>query len=317
MTHFSRSKFFLFLLITTTPHLISPVDNPHYYKAPYFNGTKSWKTEDWLATLDAHYSQGSSRRSRNSNGDSVGAFDLYGNHNLLYLTSNVPQPSGISSALLTYVTNLEAQRASFETANPADKQSFGQVQFHGKCEIDEFVINYRQNFVIDFFAELNIPIRRVRTGPFTLVDQSPSSVTANNPYTQTDNNWSNFLTNFEEILQAYGLSGYMAATRNSSLGDMTLFAGWQNKFSSFTSFFEYIDFAIKAGVLFPTGTHRKFHKPFSFETGYNSHWGVPIRADIIFRLSPEIYWGAYAGIVHLSEIRSLFQRAICSCRILL
>ena len=105
------NKFLLIFITILTPAF--SIDNPHYYKSPYLNATKSWKKKDWLSIFDAHYSRGSSHRSRNNRTSRVNTFELYGNHNLLYATSNVPQPTNILTTLQGYIDALDAQRASF------------------------------------------------------------------------------------------------------------------------------------------------------------------------------------------------------------
>ena len=309
----SVEKFFVILLfIAFISGTTFCADTPNYYRAPHFNATKSWlgtpyrernrpKNHNWTSIFDIHLSNGSTHRARNCNGDSTGTFDLYGNHNLLYLTTGVPQPSPISSTLLGYVNDLNTQRLSFENANPADKETFGQVEFHGKTEITEFVINYRQNLIHNFFTELNIPIRRIVTGPLTLVDKSPYSGGINTPYTQTDTAWINFVTNLEDILSAYGAGCYQPGYQNTSFGDITFFGGWQNSINKPTAWLEYIKYAVKFGFLLPSGSQRKSNKPFSLEHGYNGHLGFPIRLDAIFGLSDDIYIGAYAGTTFFSS----------------
>jgi hypothetical protein len=291
----------LMAVVCAIPGYLRSIDNAHFYKSPYLNATKSWKSKNWLSIFDAHYANGSTHRSRNSAGDSAGTFDLYGNHNLLYLTTNVPEPSPISSIIKGYVDDLEAQRINFENDNPPDKQNFGLVEFCGKCEIDEFMFNYRQNLVSNFFIELNIPIRRISNGPIRLVDKSPYSAVADTPYTQTDTDWVNFITNLEDILTTYGFCGYRSGSQRTNVADITLLGGWQKRFLKPINFLEYIKIALKLGVLFPTGARRKFTNPFSFANGYNKHLGFPVRADAIFGLSSDIYFGTYAGFIFFSS----------------
>ena len=45
------------------------IDNPHYYKAPYFNATKSWNSKNWISIFDVNYSHGSSHSARNAKSD--------------------------------------------------------------------------------------------------------------------------------------------------------------------------------------------------------------------------------------------------------
>lgn len=279
----------------------SCVDNPHYYKAPYFNATKAWRTTDWLSRVDVHYASGTSSKSRNNNAKTADTFQIYGHHNLLYLTKDVPQPDTLTGNLLTYVNDLDAQRTNFENSAPADNQSFGCVDFCGDSKVDEFMINYRQNFLYNIFAELNIPFRQVKTGPIGLNDRSPSSSADNTPFTQTDSTWVNFITNLDAILQAYGYDGYQCETKNTGLGDISILGGWQYSMEKFKGLFEYIKLSGKIGLLFPTGEIREHRRPFSIETGYNGHFGIPIRLDAIVGLSKDIYMGGYFGFTSFSS----------------
>jgi len=298
--NFFKKAVSLFLIITKASTLFC-IDNHHFYKAPYLNATKSWNNKDWLAIFDAHYAHGSTHRSRNNNGNRANTFDLYGNHNILYLTTNVPRPAGISAMLEGYIDALETTRTAFEAANPTDKQCFGQVGFCSECKVDEFVFTYRQNLISNFFAELTIPIRRIKTGPMTIVDKTPVGSSNNPDYTQQDTTWTNVRDNLDDILKAYGFDGYACSSKTTNFGDITFLVGWQRRLSYKTDFFEYIDFGIKGGILFPTGAPRKYQKPFSLETGYNNHWGFPVRTDAVFGLSKDIYVGTYLGFVPFSS----------------
>jgi len=286
------------LVIFTTSHAI---DNAHHYKAPYFHATKSWKSKSWLSSIDIHYAKGNTHQAWNNNGKKTNPFQMYGQHNLLYLTSNVPQPTNLSATVAGYVNAMDTKRTAFETDNPADKQAFGCVDFCGESKVDELVFNYRQNLISEFFLELNIPIRRITNGPMTLVDHSLEGSDADPDYTQHDPDWMNFKNNLNQILAGYGFNGYACQSKNTNIGDLAVLLGWQHNFPGAKVFFEYLKLGIKGGVLFPTGAHKKNSYPFSFPTGYNGHFGIPIRADLIFGLSNDIYLGAYLGFLFFSS----------------
>lgn len=296
------NKKLLSLLLATIFYLnfCLAFDNAHFYKAPYFHATKSWKTRDWLSSFDAHYAHGDTCKGRNCHGNTDTNFSLYGHHNLLYLTSGVPQPT-LSSAVQGYVTAINTKRTNFANNHPANRESFGCTEFSGKFSVEEFVFNYRQNILLGFFAELNIPIRKLKTGCLTLVDRSPESTTPGEVFTKTDQAWVNFRDNLDTILQEYGFDCYSPGSQHTSLGDIALLAGWQRTFRALPSFFRYIKLSLKLGVLFPSGNIRDFQKPFSIEPGYNGHLGIPARADVIFGLSHDIYWGNYAGFLTFSS----------------
>lgn len=298
MDHFLRK--IVLIIFCLTAHDSFGFDNPHFYKAPYFNATKSWNNKKWLSTFYVSYASGRTSRGENNDSTSSSAFDIYGNHNLLYLTKGVPQPSALSGTLLNYVNAIDTKRTNFENDHPTDNRTFGLANFCGKNSVDEIVFNIRQNIVYNFFLELNLPIRNISIDPLTLIDRSPSSVAPNTSYTQTDQDWLNFINNLDAILQTYGFSGYQCGTRTTGLGDASLVAGWQYAIGKVSNWFEYTKFAIKAGVLLPTGSERNYKKPFSIESGYNEHWGIPGRIDLILGLSKDIYFGSYMGLIFFS-----------------
>ncbi|MBU1007788.1 hypothetical protein KKA53_01785 [Candidatus Dependentiae bacterium] len=300
MNFLPKKRLFLLFLLTNTFRLFS-IDNSHFYKPPYFHATKSWETKNWLAVFDAHYAYGSTNHSRDNRGHQAEAFDLYGNQNILYLTANVPRPTNLSAALTGYIDALETTRAAFTAANPADKQLFGQVGFSGKFDVSEFVLNYRQNLIYNFFTELNVPIRTIKSGRRTLCDRTPVGSGSDQNYTQQDVSWTNFRNNLPDILRAYGLDQYTRRSKSTNLGDTALLLGRQGRIPSLVNLFEYFDLAIKAGILAPTGTNRKYQQPFSIETGYNGHWGFPVRVDAIFGLSKDMYIGTYLGLLFFSS----------------
>jgi len=277
------------------------VDNPHYYKAPYFNATKSFQEKSWLSSIDVHYAHGDTCNGYDCRGKEVGAFNIYGCHNILYLTSNVPDCASLSTMLQGYVDTLNTQRTNFEQATPPERETFGMVEFSGRCQVDELVINWRQNLVANLFVEGNVPIRKVKAGPMKLIDRSPASETPNAPYTQTDTAWVNFRDNLEAIMNGYGITGYQCGSDTTNLGDITLLVGYQKTFKALADMFRYITVVVKGGLLFPTGSTRNFGEPFSLETGYNKHLGIPLRADVTLGLSDDIYWGIYGGAIFFSS----------------
>jgi hypothetical protein len=276
------------------------IDNAHYYKAPYWHAIKSWKSKKWLSILDFQYANGGTRRAKNFNGDRTETFDLYGNHNILYLTKSVPQPSNLSSTIQGYVNALDAKRVTFENTNPAGKENFGLVGFSGKCEVDEFIINYRQNLIFNFFVELNIPIRNIRTSAIVLNDKTAIG-SGTEDFTQKDTDWTNFRDNLDEILLAYGFAKYSCGSHRTGLGDIAFIGGWQTQIRSPLDFIENLKLAARLGFLFPTAKKRNLSEPFSIEAGYNRHFGVPLRGDALFVLSRDIQIGSYLGVIFFSS----------------
>ena len=288
----------LFILLTLVTNSFC-IDNANFHKAPRFHGSHQFKTKNWLAMFDASYANGSTRRGRNNIGDRTEAFDIYGHHNLLYLTSNVTKPSNIDSGISTIIDNIATTRTNFAALDLTETVSFGLVKFSGKFELDELPLNYRQNLKNNFFVELNIPFKRVKVSKIKYEDQSPSSGTTGSPYNQEDTSWMNFThtTTFDEILKLYGLKGYQAGYKKTYPGDISVIFGWQKLITEpIVDFLEYVNFAIKGGILLPTGLNANPDHPFAIPTGYNGHFGIPLRIDAHFGLSNDIYLGTNLGI---------------------
>ena len=141
---------FIFLLLSIPTAYLFSTDNIHLYKAPRFEGEQSFNSSDWLTQIDAFYAYGNTSRGRNAHDNTVSLLDIYGNHNLLYLTENVAQPTNLDANLKTIIDNLDTKRAAFEadtSALKALRSNFGLVEFTGKFEINDFAFTYKQNLI--------------------------------------------------------------------------------------------------------------------------------------------------------------------------
>ena len=66
----------------------------------------------------------------------------------------------------------------------------------------------------------------------------------------------------------------------AALGDTTALLGWSQQYD-ITETFDFFDFMLKAGMLFPTGREGRLqHGWFEIPTGYNGHFALAITGDI-------------------------------------
>jgi|GEM_PF-1733358 hypothetical protein len=299
--------FFSFLVVLLLFSSLSAIDNAHFYKAPRFHGAQNFENKDWLTKIDLIILNGSTHRGRNSVGDKTHAFDIYGHHDLLHIFSGV-STTGLSTAVQAIYTALEAKKTSFDaltTAEKGVKADFGQAIFSGKFETDEIIIDINQNLKKNFFAQLNIPFRRINVSK---VDYTDTSTDATSPptaddYTKTDAAWTDFLASFTSgaILGDYDLTNYNKGYTKSKMGDMSLLVGWRKEWLDPTEFLEFAKIMIKGGVLFPTGLNKHKGHPFAMPTGYNGHWAFPIRFDGLIGLSHDIFLGGHTGVTIFSK----------------
>ena len=64
---------------------------------------------------------------------------------------------------------------------------------------------------------------------------------------------------------------------------------------------DYVDVDAKIGVLFPTGKQRNPYQVFSLPTGYNGHWGVPLKFNVALGLYEWITIGMHLGALFFVE----------------
>ena len=309
-THTVTTAILALFCLLSSACMLHAQDNAHFYKAPRFQGEPYFKTKNWLFMADATYANGSTSRGRNNNGDKVGIFNIHGCQNLWYLTSGVCESADASTELQQIITDLNWTRTDYAAAEAhikTGKDSFGQVEFTGKFEIDEFNVHLRQNLALNFFLDLDIPVRRLHVSNVYLMDKSPTSTLATNAtanlYTQSDPRWINFIhtTTFNDILNSYGLKDYNKGYKKYHLGDITLMLGWIFNWEDPTDSLDSIRLAIKGGVLFPTGYKAEQNHPFGLSIGYNGHFGFPIRADLLFGMSSDVSLAAHFGIMFFKK----------------
>lgn len=272
---------------------ISAIDNAHFYKAAHlhrslttgwFDEVENYENFDWLTKIDANYAYGDAKRGWDHNGSGAPLLNLTGNHNMLYLMENVPQQGTTFQSFSQFIANAKI--------NHADTNStFGQLEFHGKFVLHEFNIDIRQNLVSDFFAELHIPIRNTKIKDISYVDKSPTS----GCFTKNTFEWKQFLNQLNTLLSEYGLKEYGTQYDKTSFGDISLLVGWQGIFETDEDDPLTFGITLKGGLLLPTGEGYRIDQVFTVPTGYNEHWGVPLRAQFDFGLKKWLSFSAHGS----------------------
>ena len=132
------------------------VDDAHFYKAPGLRQAGPRvehfyrDTEDWHTMLDVSYAYGSTKKGENIDNNKTSLLNIYGEQNLLYLTTGVPESSDV-----TEFHNLLSELTNHTDVNGM----FGKLEFTGEFDIHEVHINWRQNFANGFFGDIHLPIR--------------------------------------------------------------------------------------------------------------------------------------------------------------
>ena len=206
----------IFLVLMGTSPLVLALDNAHFYKPANFEGIRSHDTADWVNKTNLRLGYGSTRSGYNYKSNKTSLLDIYGNQNLLYLITNVPQKSG--QAVTEHLTNL-AKLSNHSQTN----SDFGNLKFSGKFTLLEGNIDIRQNLVEGFFIEGHLPIRKVKVENISYDDLSPTT----GRYSQTTGEWIQLKQQLNNLLNIYGLKNYETVYDKTGLGDLSFSIGWQ------------------------------------------------------------------------------------------
>jgi hypothetical protein len=258
-------------------------DNAHFYKTARFHGLTMYDTAKNKTKIDVEYGYGSARRGYNGRDKKTELLDIYGLQNMLYITQGVTAPAGALTpfdAIATLIQN-----------GATNANDFGKLSFRGRFRLHEFNIKVRHNIVDDFFAEVHLPVRSLRLNKISFQDKSP----ATGNFTQSTAEWVQVKNNLNSLFNSYGLKNYQTGYHETGIGDLSLYLGWQATSRDRIDFLEFISGAIKLGVLFPTGEKDDLRNAFSMPTGYNKHWGIPFKLDMMIGATKWLTFGVHAG----------------------
>jgi len=262
---------------------IYATDNPHFYRAYFFEGEPRFE-RPWLTTFDASLGWGSTRTGRNAQGNKTNVLKIYGPNDMQFLGSNVDTLDPMNP-LDQILINLAAL---------PENDGFGKLNSCGKFSIVEATFNFYQNLCNGFFFQSYLPARKLRIRKITFQDLSPETgiPNINNP------DWQAFLTNFNAILQQQDLS--IEPLDRAGIGDFTFYAGWARNYQN-TECLDYIDVDARIGILFPTGKKQNVDRVFDLPQGYDGHWGVPLKFNISIGAYEWLTLGFHLGALFLLE----------------
>jgi len=241
---------------------IAGIDNPHFYRANFF-----WQEvrfdKPWLSSYDIGFAGGSSNTSRTQEGKKAPLLSVYGASHMKVLGQNVPtlNPSDPLDAILINLINLP------------DQPDFGYLDFNGHFTTIELPFNVYQNLCNGFFLQGYWPLRHLQIRSISFTDLTPETGFPN----QQTPEWQDFLNNFPAIMRRWGQE--IGSFSTTAMGDLSLLVGWSHTHID-TCYIDYVEVSTKLGVLVPTGKDRSLTNPFALPSGYNGHYGMPLKFDM-------------------------------------
>lgn len=286
--NYPRNKIFFALIFFISPAL-QAYDNAHFYRATNLFPEPRFE-RDWLSSLDVSIGGGSTECARACDSKTVPLLDVYGLHNMHEVGVNVPGKDLTNPIDLTLI----------QLSREPSRNCFATYSMNGDFSIAESYISFIQNIKKGFFAQFNMPIRRLKISNICFNDLSPTDDMCPNINNQT---WQRFKCLFNDMLERYCLS--CQPMNETGIGDICLYGGWTRNYQETTTL-DYIDLTIKAGVLIPSGKTRDEDKLFSLPLGYNGHLGVPISADLSFGMYEWLTLGGHVdAIFFMSKNRDI------------
>lgn len=282
--HTSWHKHSLYLISTTIAFLVNTIaaqDAAHPYRATRFFGEPRFE-KPWLTSFDIDLGGGASHSGFNGAGKRVSMLNVYGLQNMHQLGVNVPTPHGPDAIL--------AEQILDNLARVPASSPFGMLSYSGTFTIMELNAQYTQNLCRNWFFQTHLPIRTLAVKQIRFRDLTPDTGT----FTKDTPEWQSFLTHADRIFAAYDLC--VAPYHTTHPGDLSITGGYARNYQDTTTL-DFIDYTFKAGVLFPTGTARNPHNPFSLPWGYNKHWGIPLSADSALGCYGWLTAGVHADIL--------------------
>ncbi|MDR3551455.1 MAG: hypothetical protein P4L31_08670, partial [Candidatus Babeliales bacterium] len=248
-------------------------DNFHFYRAGYFFGEPRFE-KNGLTTIQLSIAGGSTRTSRNCQGETVSLFDIYGPANMRVLGNGVPGKDITTSADAALI-NLSQLPAN---------DGFAMFSLPGRFSLMEVDFNVIQNMAHGLFAQLYVPVRRMNICSCGLVDICPSATPE----------WQDFKDHFAAILARYDLS--MACIKRTNVGDTTVLVGWTRNYQD-TKVLDYVDTTAKIGVIINNAPAKNEDLVFDIATGFDKHIGFPLSVDVSVGAFEWFTAGVHSGVI--------------------
>lgn len=278
-------KQLLAFIFLTCSGITFGIDNVHFYRANHFWGEPRFE-RPWLMSWDTNIGWAHATNGRNGDGKTTSVLDIYGFHNMQFLGKNVPNldPANPLDAIL------------IDLAALPQNGTFGELSYSARFSLIETVFDIYQNIYNGFFLQAYLPVRKLEFSKIRFEDLSPDD-TSTTPNV-TNPTWQSFLQNMPAIFQRHKLSTKPLHT--VGVGDFSILGGWARNYEN-TTYLDYVDVDAKIGVLFPTGKQRNPYQVFSLPTGYNGHWGVPLKFNVALGLYEWITIGMHLGALFFVE----------------
>ena len=115
-------------------------------------------------------------------------------------------------------------------------------------------------------------------------------------YSQQNRDWIRLLKLFNNVLNAYDMKNYDSVYEKTGLGELSIMVGWQYEDKKTFDFLQFLSLAFRLGLLFPTDSKADVSYAFPVSTGYDQHWGLPLRFDLNIGALSWLTFGAYTGV---------------------
>lgn len=290
MKNLWRSAFYGLLLLGTQHTRADVLGNVHFYRAQNFFG-QARMARPYFSTIDITFAGGSTRESRNAQGQKTCLLNIHGPHNFHMLGAGVPDKSKTDPADLA-LTNL---------ALVAGGDLFGHILYQGKFNIYETTFSYQQNLCNGFFTHIHLPIRALSIKDIQCCDLSPQDDGCPNVNTPE---WQTFLNLLPAILEKYQLR--VGEINRSGVGDLSLLLGWTYNYYN-TELLDYIDMTFRAGLVVPTGEKSNPDDAFDLPLGHNGHLGFPMRFDVAFGTYEWLTLGGHVGALLFKDTNKILR----------
>jgi len=258
----SSTRIIILSILVTTISAYSK-DNYHFYRTPFFF-EEARLNEKGLSSFDVGVMAGSTCKGRNACEETVNILNIFGPENMHVLGKSVPEKDPLSQEAVALIM---LERA-------VGRDCFAQLEYNGKFKIIEMMFTYTQNLECGIFFQLALPYRKVELTDVCWCDLTPEDCPCPNTAATV---WNTFLSLYDNILAQYDLCacGYT----KKGIGDFSAALGWSCNYEGIDTL-DYIDIALKAGVLTPTAKDNCINNAFDIPFGYNGHTGIFATIDL-------------------------------------
>ncbi len=257
------NKQFACVLFVTGACIGMPGYYPFFYTPGPFFGEPRLQ-ESRMTSFEVRLDGGHAHHGFNAHHSCVNVLGIYGDENFHALVQGVPA-SCLPVACGTFLSEIAHEQ-------PA-QDNFGKISFTGYASVIDCLFGITQNLKRGFFLSFCLPVRCNEIKSVRFVDHTTqSSCGPHIDYIQ----WQNFANHLDEHLACYGVDA--GQQRCHGIGDVQVWGGWTLNYEN-TSYIDYVDLTIAAGVSCPTAPRICLADIFVLPLGYDGHVGVPLYAS--------------------------------------